>query len=726
MLRYARGRLHGFWIRQTVTLIGSASIAVLASPRLGLLTAALALIGESLDCLALRAVARRLQAGATAGSQRWRALVTGAVQGATICACVIIAWRLVAIDGARMFAAAFLMGAVMNAGMIRPLFRPAADVRLALFAATGFAMIALDLAQVAGARSASYGFFAAAVAIMAYHAILFIDLAESQHKRRQENSRARMAEKRALETSKADLAAEAMVSQRLALVAKYANDSIIFTAADGRIEWVNDAFTRITGYRFDEAVGRLPAALLNGSDTAPATIADLAEARSERRPVRMEVLNRTKTGASVWMETSLIPVFTPDGAFDLSIAVERDITQMKEREADLARARTEAENAARAKSEFLANMSHEIRTPMNGVIGVAELLSETRLDRVQAGYVETIRDCGYALLAIINDVLDLAKLQSGKGVVLTEPFSLAACIVAVLRILQPIASKKRVTLRFHPPPDGMTALGDPGKLRQILVNLVGNALKFSHDGAVTIRLQRPDPADPDLVEIEVEDTGIGIPPDRLDAIFESFAQADTGIGRHYGGTGLGLTISNMLAAQMGGGIRVRSVLGAGSVFTVVLRLPASEAVTAPVMPGHTAVLPAGLRILAAEDNRTNMMILRKMLAGHVAVLLETTNGAEAVEAYLTTPPDLILMDISMPVLDGFQALARIRAEQAARGLRYCPALALTANASGEDRAACLAAGFDGFLTKPLSRADLFAAIARHAALETPLRAAGGL
>ena len=329
-------------------------------------------------------------------------------------------------------------------------------------------------------------------------------------------------------------------------------------------------------------------------------------------------------------------------------------------------------------------------------------------------------------MAIINDVLDLAKLQSGKGVVLTEPFSLAACTAAVLRILQPTAAKKRVTLRFHPPPDGMTALGDPGKLRQILVNLVGNALKFTQDGAVTIRLQRPNPADPDLVEIEVEDTGIGIPPDRLDAIFESFAQADTGIGRHYGGTGLGLTISNMLAAQMGGGIRVRSVLGAGSVFTVVLRLPASEAVTAPVMPGHTAVLPAGLRILAAEDNRTNMMILRKMLAGHVAVLLETTNGAEAVEAYLTTPPDLILMDISMPVLDGFQALARIRAEQAARGLRYCPALALTANASGEDRTACLAAGFDGFLTKPLSRADLFAAIARHAALETPLRAAGGL
>jgi PAS domain S-box-containing protein len=728
MLRYARARTQGFLIRQSVTLIGSASIALLASPALGLLTALLALLGETLDCLTLRGVARRLEAGAPAVSERRRALVTGAVQGATIAACVMIAWRLIPMDGAKIFAAAFLMGAVMNAGLMRPVFRPGADVRLALFAATGFAMMAMDLTQVASARSPSYGFFAVAVALLAYHAILFIDFVETQHVRRRENARALLAEKLALEASQAELAAEAMVSKRLALVAKHANDSIIFTDAEGRIEWVNEAFTRITGYGFDEALGRLPSDLLNGADTDGAAAADLASARAAHRPARLEILNRTKTGQAVWMETSLIPVFTPDGDFDLSIAVERDITQMKDRVAELARARAEAEEAARAKSEFLANMSHEIRTPMNGVIGVAELLSETRLDRVQRGYVETIRDSGYALLSIINDVLDLAKLQAGKGVTLAEPFSVSDCIEAVLRILQPTAYKKQVELVFHPPAAAMIALGDAGKLRQILLNLIGNALKFTAVGQVTVRLRRPDPATPELLEIEVEDCGIGIPPDRLSAIFDSFAQADSGIGRQFGGTGLGLTISNKLAEQMGGGIRVRSELGQGSVFTVALRLPevTSAAALPREKPRPSPRLPLGLRILAAEDNRTNMLILRKLLAGHVAVLLEATNGAEAVEAFLTAAPDLILMDISMPVMDGFAALARIRAEAAARGLPPCPVLALTANAYGEDRAACLAAGFDGFLTKPLTRAELFAAIALHGSPQSQLPAASGL
>ena len=725
--RYARARRRSFRIRQLVILTGAVNIALLASPGLGMLVAILALIGDGVDCLLLGAVVGHLEKGASAPSQHWRALVGAGVNGVCIAVCIMLTWQFLPVAGANFFAAALLMGAVMSVGMIRPLFRPGADIRLALFAGTALSMMALDLSQVSSADAASHGFFAAAVALLAYIAVLFMEFVDGHHVRRRETIMALLSEKQALETSRGDLAAEAAISQRLALVAKYANDSVIFADATGRIEWVNDAFTRISGYSFDEAVGSLAATLLNAAETDPDTVRNIALARSEGKPIRLEILNRTRTGGTVWMETSLIPVFTAQGEFELTIAVERDITQMKERETELARARRAAEESARTKSEFLANMSHEIRTPMNGVIGVAELLAETRLTRAQRDYVETIRDSGFALMAIINDVLDLAKLQAGKGAPLSEPFSVTDSIAAVLRILQPTALKKRLNLRFQPPSGGMNALGDEGKLRQILLNLVGNALKFTQTGDVTVHLHRPDPDDPDLVEIGVEDSGIGIPPDRLDAIFESFAQADSGVSRQFGGTGLGLTISSMLAAQMGGGISVRSELGEGSVFTVTLRFPALRDVSSiRQFTRDVPALPPNLRILAAEDNRTNMMILRMMLQGHVASLQEACNGAEALAACLSDPPDLILMDISMPVMDGFQALAAIRAEQVARRLPRCPVLALTANASGEDRAACLAAGFDGFLTKPLSRADLFAAIARHSAPVIPLRAASGL
>ena len=288
LLRYAQGRTRGFRIRQTVTLIGAASIALLASPAIGLLTMILALVGESVDCLTLRSVARRLENGAPARPLRRLALVTAGLQGATIAGCVIVSWRLLPMDGARLFAAAFLMGAVMNAGLIRPVFRPAADIRLVLFAGTGFAMMAMDLIWVSTARSASYGFFADAVALLAYHSILFIDFVETQHVRRRENAVALRAEKRALERSQAELAAEAVISQRLALVAKHANDSVIFTDADGRIEWVNDAFSRISGYGFHEVVGRLPSEVLNGGDTDAAAIALLDRLLARFFPAAME------------------------------------------------------------------------------------------------------------------------------------------------------------------------------------------------------------------------------------------------------------------------------------------------------------------------------------------------------------------------------------------------------------------------------------------------------
>jgi CheY-like chemotaxis protein/nitrogen-specific signal transduction histidine kinase len=386
--------------------------------------------------------------------------------------------------------------------------------------------------------------------------------------------------------------------------------------------------------------------------------------------------------------------------------VEREISEAKEREAELARARAAAEEAGQAKSRFLANMSHEIRTPMNGVIGVAELLSETRLSKMQREYVETILDSGRLLLDIINDILDLAKLQSGKATLEARAFSLTGAVEGVMRILEPLAAKKGLDLRLVAPPD-VSVLGDEGKLRQILLNLAGNAVKFTREGAVTVTVRR---LSGDVLQIEVADTGIGIAPDRIGRIFDSFSQGDNGIARQFGGTGLGLTICSMLAEQMGGGISVHSEVGHGSVFTLRVVMPLAEVVALVADRRPTPVLRPGLRIMVAEDNRTNMMILRKILGSQVAALIEAENGEEAFQLYQADPPDMVLMDVSMPVKDGLQATRDIRALEEARGWPRCPVVALTANAFGEDRAACRAAGLDGFLVKPLSRRDLLAEI----------------
>ena len=726
LLRYAKGRLRSFWLRQALVAFGTGVIALLFSPWLGLVMALLALAGEAVDFALLRLVIGRLRAGQIAARARWPALIGALVQGATVAACAALCWQVIPLQGARFFAAAFLISAAINAGLARPHFKAAADVRLVIFLLTGFAMMASDLRQVELATSRDYGFFAASFAVLVYISLLFIRLSERNHAHRRRHDHALLRHQHERDLASAQLALSAQDSERLALVARYANDSIIISAPDGRIVWVNDSFTRITGYDFAEVVGRFPSDFLNAPGTDPATLARLEVALSTQTPVRAEILNRTKSGRLIWVETSIIPILAADGTLRQWIAVERDITDAKDREAELARARIAAEEAGQAKARFLATMSHEIRTPMNGVIGVAELLTDTGLTPVQASYVGTIQESGQALLGIINDILDMARLQSGKATLDEAPFSPRACIDSVLCILGPSATKKGLRLDSVAP-EGLV-LGDAGKLRQILLNLVGNAVKFTHEGAVSVTLRLPD-AGSDVLEIAVTDSGIGIPSDRIGAIFESFSQADSGIGRQFGGTGLGLTICAMLAERMGGGIAVTSDIGTGSVFTLRAKLPrtASDVVVLPLAErrSHREMRP-GLRVMVAEDNRTNMMILRKMLQGAVGALFEAPDGEVALTLYKQDPPDLILMDVSMPVKDGLQATRDIRAHERLMGLAPCPILALTANALGEDREAGRLAGLDGFLVKPLSRADLLAAISAHCPDTSPRAQAIGL
>ena len=716
-LRYCKTRLRSFGSRLALTLTGSLFLGLLYDPLSGAVAMGLLLWGEAVDCLTLRRILRRREAGIVRDADRVISKITAVFQSGTIAACVILTWVLVPHVEANFFGAAYLMGSVINAGLVR-LHDPAmANLRIGVFAFTAFSsvfLVQMNAHQGIDSRTGAMFFFAT-MALLAYLCFAFIQFVSRTHAQRTQIEHALLVEKHQLELSRKSLQKREREARRLALVAEHTTDSVIITDAEGRIEWVNDAFTRITGYGYYEALGLQPGDMLNVPETDLAAIEELDSPHYRQKSRRVEVLNRTKAGGRVWMDIILSPIFNADGSHAMTIAVERDITDAKAREAELSRARHAAEAAAQAKSRFLATMSHEIRTPMNGVIGMADLLAATPLNAAQADYVRWIVESGHALLNIINDILDISKLQAGKPVILSEPFVLQDCVKGAVALLQPTAKAKGIDLVIAPM-DGVlpNLLGDEGRIRQVLLNLIGNAVKFTAVGDVMVRVRCQKARAGWAIMISVKDSGIGIEADQIDRIFDSFTQADDQITRRFGGTGLGLAISRLLAREMGGEIAAASVPGDGSCFTVSLNLPeATDVALAKAAIVGAAFGYTGQRILVAEDNKTNSLIVRRMLETDGLTLDFAENGAQAVELYRLHRPDLVLMDMSMPVMDGLEATREIRRMESAQKLARCPVIALTANAFGEDRDACLAAGFDDFLSKPVTRAALIARITAH-------------
>ncbi|MGY9047300.1 hypothetical protein P775_07565 [Puniceibacterium antarcticum] len=719
LLRYARGRVRHFWRRQALTLMGSGSLVFLETAQTGAIALVLALLGEAVDCAILRQVPRWHEQGRSFGWLRALTTVSAGFQALTIAACILLTLTFHTGNYISFFAFAFLVGAVSNAGFVLTYHPLAGKTRLGIYTATGMIYMVVDVVLEGGLES-YHAYEMMAVLMMAYIVRIFLKLVIASQRNQVQFSRDLIEGAQALEQSNRDLFDSQREARQLALVARHANDGVIMSDKLGGILWVNEAFVQMTGFALTEAVGRNVGDLLNGPETDAETVRAIRTALGAGRPFRTNILNYTKDGRQIWVDSNLVPICNEQGQTDMVVAIERDISAAKTHELTLTQATARAEEAVRAKAAFLATMSHEIRTPMNGIIGMSDLLSESALGPEQREYVSAINTSAEALLRIIDDILDYSKLDAGKMRMAEEPFNLARCVRLSVDLLRSSARDKGLFLDIcHDVALPEVIVGDEGRVRQVLLNLLGNAIKFSDTGGVTLRTWAERTGTSYAVRISVTDTGVGVSSDQAMRIFDQFEQADVATTRKFGGTGLGLAISRQLARRMGGDLVIvpNDKPGASFAFSFVAGGGGADRRARPApstMPGLAEL--SKLKILLAEDNRTNSLLITRYLAEVEVQLLFATNGIEAVELSREYAPDVVLMDVSMPQLDGISATVQIRSGSGPQPY----IIALTANAFDSDRVACFAAGMNDFLTKPLRKSDLLAALARCPKVHKPL------
>jgi PAS domain S-box-containing protein len=501
-------------------------------------------------------------------------------------------------------------------------------------------------------------------------------------------------------------------------------DGYFEVSFDGVYRLVNPAFCRITGFTEGELVGHSYEEFFD-----PDRIKLLYDAYNSvyktGAPLQsLEYSLIAKDGTIRFVEESVSLKCDRRGRPVAFRGIRRDCTARKRAERELASAKEAAEAANRAKGEFLANMSHEIRTPMNGILGMTALALDTQLDTHQTECLVTIQSSAESLLRILNDILDFSKIESGHLELDAAPFSVREVLGAAARPLALEADVKGLRLHVEVSADvPPIVVGDPIRLRQVITNLVGNAIKFTERGSVTVAAHGASlPGGRAQLRISVSDTGIGIPAAVQEAVFEPFRQADGSITRRFGGTGLGLTISKTLVGMMGGVLSLESRPGVGSRFTFSLAMATASPDAIAAAAAQPAVAARPLTVLIAEDNVVNQKIAAGLLArrGHCTIVAQ--NGRDAVAAVEREAVDVVLMDVQMPEMDGFEATAAIRARERDTGRRV-RIVAMTAHAMNGDRERCLACGMDGYVSKPIDREDLVKAVEQPdgAAALTPTR-----
>lgn len=511
------------------------------------------------------------------------------------------------------------------------------------------------------------------------------------------------------------------------LLAENITDAVLRYDLDGVCTYASPSVREVMGLEPDTFIGRHVTARLHpdAHDRAVLALGRLLDGTSDKERVTYRRFRDNPDGTPVFLEADCAIIRNPEtGSREGVVVAARDVTERVELELLLTRARRNAENAARAKSEFLANMSHEIRTPMNGVLGFAELLLQGELDLAQQRYAEMIVQSGRSMMMLLNDVLDLSKIESGQFTIDHTPVDLHATLAECAALHRQAAEQKGLTLEFlaergddpggrcdEPPRPWVVT--DGLRLRQIVLNLLGNAVKFTEAGSIRFAYRVSDAE----VRISVADTGIGISEARLETIFQPFIQGESDIARRFGGTGLGLSISRQLAGLLGGRIEVASIAGEGSCFTLLLpaRLATPDSAQAELPPAEPADLPRASRILLVEDHDINRALACDMLERCGQDVAIAHDGNEAIAMVIDSVMrdrlyDLVLMDVQMPGCDGYAATRAIRAEGI--GPDLLPVIALTANAFPEDIAAARAAGMQAHLAKPVALGDLVRVLQR--------------
>lgn len=522
--------------------------------------------------------------------------------------------------------------------------------------------------------------------------------------------------------------------KRLALVAQKTQNVVLLTNAEDRVIWVNESFTKMFGYTFEEVIGKLPGDVLRGPLTDAKTGEEIGRAFKNHQQRSFEIFNYKKDGQGFWVNLAIAPILADDNTLEGYIGIVSDLTERKQFEEELAQARDAALESAKLKSHFLANMSHEIRTPMNGVIGMTELLLETELDEEQRSCAEIVNSSADTLLKLINDILDFSKIESGKLNIENIDFNLQDTVKEVFEMFSEKAKQKNIKLSFDIEQDVSLHLkGDPHRLGQILTNLIGNALKFTQDGHVLLRVISEGRQDDGRTQIRfsLSDTGIGIPDDFQNRIFNPFTQADGSMTRKYGGTGLGLSICKQLVELMEGEIGHESQVGVGTTFRFTIPYQVPEIGSSEKDEDEKQLTDVyeqngdvpndrdwsfaeepkpekKMKVLVVEDTAANQQVARLMLKRLGCDVDISDNGQSALIATENNDYDIVFMDCQMPVMDGYEATKEIRNREDSQ--KHLTVIAMTAHALNGDKEKCLAAGMDDYISKPIKQQDLINAI----------------